>query len=351
MHPAIALTQFDSESVLENQFHHLEALRGQHVFISGGTGILGAWLLELIKVLNGRYNFGLRATAFSRHASAFAQRWPHLGQQPHVEFVDGDIRYLTHFPSDTRYIIHAAALTDRRLLASQPSSVAEINGIGTLRALRAANLLEDIQKFVLLSSGLIYGNQPSDVYSVEESCAALLSSGDVNSVYAESKRFAESLAQSFISESKLPVVTLRPFAFIGPYQSLSLPWAVTDFIRDSFNGGPVRIMGDGTTVRSVMYASDFAFWVLSALANGRARGTYNVGSPVPMDLAALARMITLSFSPQPAVLSGLGQTGHPRSRLVPNVERAQRDLQVKMTVDISESIRRTIHWHSLTRTP
>ena len=48
-----------------------------------------------------------------------------------------------------RYIIHAAALTDRRLFASQPGAVAEVNGVGTLRILRAANLLEDVQKFVL----------------------------------------------------------------------------------------------------------------------------------------------------------------------------------------------------------
>ena len=170
---------------------------------------------------------------------------------------------------------------------------------------------------------------------------------DVNAVYAESKRFAEVIAHSAISETKLPVVILRPFAFLGPYQSLQLPWAVTDFIRDSFTGGPIRIMGDGSTVRSLMYASDYAFWVLAALANGRPRETYNIGSPEPVDLSTLAQMITQSFTPIPEIHTRVGQTGHERNRLVPDISRARRDLGVEVTVTLFEAIQKTITWNRL----
>jgi nucleoside-diphosphate-sugar epimerase len=345
MKRAIELTRFDAESVLENRYTQLDSLRDEHVFVSGCTGMLGSWLLELVKVLNETYRFRLRVTSCSRHASAFERNWPHLAKQPGIHLVESDIRYFTEFPSDVRYIIHAAALTDRRLLASQPSTVAEINGFGTLRALRAANLLEDVQKFVLLSSALIYGRQPWDCPQIDESFSGPLPCNQVANVYAESKRFAEAVAQSAISESKLPVVTLRPFAFVGPYQSLQLPWAVTDFIRDSFTGGPIRIMGDGATVRSLMYGSDFAFWVLAALANGRPRETYNVGSPEQVSLASLATMITQSFSPVPEIRTGLGQSGHDKTRLVPDVQRAKRDLDVRLTVPLSQAIQRTITWN------
>ena len=206
-----------------------------------------------------------------------------------------------------------------------------------------------MQKFVLLSSGLVYGAQPWDLARVDEAFAGPMRCNDVNAVYAESKRFAEVVGQSAISESKLPVVTLRPFAFVGPYQSLQLPWAVTDFIRDSFTGGPIRIMGDGSTVRSLMYASDYAFWVLAALANGRPRETYNVGSPEPVDLGSLAKLITQSFTPVPDIRTRLGQTGHDRNRLVPDVSRAQRDLGVEVTVPLVEAIQRTITWNRYIR--
>jgi len=345
MNQAIALVKADAEAVLHGRIEQLDVLRGEHLYITGCTGILGTWLLELIKVLNESHGFGTRVTAYSRRARDFAALWPHLGGVEGFCFVEGDIRYFSEFPSDVRYIIHAAALTDRRLLASQPSSVAEVNGMGTLRILRAAHLLEDVRKFVLLSSGLVYGAQPWDMPQVDETFAGPLRCNDVNAVYAESKRFAEVAAQSAISESKLPVVTLRPFAFVGPYQSLQLPWAVTDFIRDSFTAGPIRIMGDGATVRSLMYASDFAFGVLAALTKGKPRETYNIGSPEPVDLLTLAKMITGSFTPAPEIRTGLGQSGHDHTRLVPDIKKAQKDLGLEVTVPLADAIQRTITWN------
>jgi dTDP-glucose 4,6-dehydratase len=180
---------------------------------------------------------------------------------------------------------------------------------------------------------------------VDESFVGPVRCNDVNAVYAESKRFAEVVAQSAISETKLPVVTLRPFAFVGPYQSLQLPWAVTDFIRDSFTGGPIRIMGDGATVRSLMYAGDFAFGVLSALAQGKPREIYNIGSPEPVDLLTLAKMITGSFNPAPEIRTGLGQSGHDHTRLVPNIQKAQKDLGLEVTVSLKDAIQKTVAWN------
>jgi nucleoside-diphosphate-sugar epimerase len=350
MKSASDLVRSDVESILAGRTELLAALRGQHVFISGGTGFLGTWLLELMAELNRSHNFDLKATVFSRRARAFAARWPHLAQIRGVRFEEGDIRYISEVPRDVRFIIHAAALSDRRLLASQPAVVAETNGLGTLRLLQAANLLEDVQKFVLLSSGLVYGAQPWEMPGISETYAGPLRSAEVSSVYAESKRFAEVVAQCAISESKLPVVTLRPFAFVGPYQSLQLPWAVTDFIRDSLNGGPIRIMGDGSTVRSIMYGADFGFWVLAALARGRPREIYNVGSPEPIELGALARLITKHFSPQPEIRTRVGQSGHERNRLVPIVDKAVKDLGVSLTVPLDEAIQRTIAWNQSLRT-
>lgn len=349
MSNAIDLVRADAEAVLHGRVARLAPLRGQHLFIAGGTGFLGTWLLELVKVLNEQHQFDLRVTAFSRNPQTWAARWPHLGQSKWLTLQAGDIRYLAELPRDVRYIIHAAALTDRRVFASNPSAVAETNSVGTLRILRAATLLEDLEKFVLLSSGLVYGGQPWDLPRIDEDFGGVLRCGDVNAVYPESKRLAEVVAQCAISESKLPVVTLRPFAFVGPYQSLQLPWAVTDFIRDSFRGGPIRIMGDGATVRSIMYYSDFAFGVLLALAAGHPRTTYNLGSDEPVDLLALAQKITKYFDPVPEIRLRVGQAGHDRNRLVPDTTRMARDLDFKVSVPLDEALRKTIEWHRWTQ--
>lgn len=349
MSQAVALVRADAEAVLQGRLEQLSPLRGQHVFITGGTGFLGTWLLELIKVLNERHGFGVGVTVFSRNPQAWAARWPHLGGEKWLTLQSGDIRYFAELPRDVRYVIHAAALTDRRVFASNPSAVAETNSVGTLRVLRAATLLEDLQKFVLLSSGLVYGAQPWDRPRIDEDFAGVSRCNDVNAVYPESKRLAEVAAQCAISESKLPVVTLRPFAFVGPYQSLQLPWAVTDFIRDSLNGGPIRIMGDGATVRSIMYYSDFACGVLLALAAGKPRTTYNLGSDEPVELLTLAQKITKYFAPEPEIRLRLGQAGHDRNRLVPDTTRMARDLDFRVTVPLDEALRKSVEWHRLMR--
>ncbi len=352
MQQAIELVRADAEAVLAGgRAEALAELRGQHLFVTGGTGNLGTWLLELIKVLNEQHAFGMRVTVYSRNARTLISRWPHLGSLGWLHFQEGDIRYLAELPRDAQYVVHAAALTDRRLFASQPGLVAETNGVGTLRVLRAANLLEDLRKVVLLSSGLVYGAQPWELPRIAEDYAGPLRCDDVNAVYAESKRFSEVVAHAAVSETKLPVVILRPFAFVGPYQSLQLPWAVTDFIRDSINGGPIRIMGNGATVRSIMYASDYAYWVLVALANGRVRETYNVGSPEPIDLLSLARLITQYFSPVPPVHTCVGQTGHAQNRLVPSIEKAASGLGLGLTVPLATAIQRTVAWHRYLQTP
>jgi len=335
----------DAEAVLARRTEPLQSLANGHLFISGGTGFLGIWLLELIAILNARHEFNLQVTVLSRSAPDFARRHKHLGGRKEFRFVEGDIRYLTELPRETNYVIHGASLTDRRLFASHPTAVGEVNALGSIRLLRAANLLEDVRKLVLVSSGLVYGPQALNLERINESYVSGFPCDTPNSVYAESKRFVEAMAASFVSETKLPLVTVRPFAFVGPYQSLELPWAVTDFIRDSLAGRPIKIMGDGATVRSLMYASDFAYWTLAALARGQARSTYNLGSPHPVDLLSLARMITQHFVPPQEILTKVGQSGHETTRLVPCVDKAHRELGVEVTVPLSEAIQKTIAWH------
>jgi nucleoside-diphosphate-sugar epimerase len=94
-----------------------------------------------------------------------------------------------------------------------------------------------------------------------------------------------------------------------------------------------------------MYGSDFAFWVLSALANGKARETYNVGSPEPCELVSLAHMITRHFSPVPEVRINVGQSGFEPSRIVPDTSKAQSELGLELTVPVSDALATTIRWN------
>ena len=154
---ALQLVHSDARAVLSDRAELLRELRGKSLFITGGTGFLGTWLMELIRVLNEDYEFKTKVTVYGRNCQKFVSRWPHLGNQSWVRFQDGDIRYLVDIPKDTNFVVHAAALQDRRLYSSQPSIVAETNSMGTARLLKACLLLESLEKFLLLSSCLVLG--------------------------------------------------------------------------------------------------------------------------------------------------------------------------------------------------
>lgn len=344
MKKSIELVQHDVKELLQSNAKILHPLSHSTIVMTGGTGVLGAWITEMINGLNTDHGFDIKLTVVSRDPERFHRQFPHFQKMQNILYLKGDIRHLSELSFETTHLIHAAALTDRNQFSTNPTLVGEINAQGTMRIFRSAQLLPNIQKILLLSSGLVYGTHPK-TDKISESYSGANDPFDFQSIYSESKRFSEAVAAAFIAEAKLPIVVLRPFAFVGPYQNLALPWAVTDFIRDAMTGGPIKIMGDGSTIRSIMYSADFALWTLAALANGRSRSVYNIGSPEAIDLLALAELITQFFSPIPEIQTNVGQTEQAPSRLVPSVDKAIKELGLQVFTDLFHAIHKTISWH------
>ena len=327
-----------------------DPLRNSHVHITGGTGFLGSWLLEFFSVLNDEHNFNTKVSISCRAIENFARTRSHLVSRKDFSFIETDVRNMSELPKDISHLIHAAAFTNRNQFATFPTHVLENNINSTIRILRLSQQLGSLQNVLIVSSGLVYGRQNLDVNEInEDSFGGFLSSFDSNSIYAESKRASESIAAAFLSETKIPISVARPFAFVGPYQPLDLPWAVTDFIRDSFQGGPIKIMGDGSTVRSIMYASDFANWILHITAYAQPRSVYNVGSPHGVDLISLARLIASHFNPEPNIITSAGNAPHHSDKLVPSIKKAEKELNLKMNINLETAIQRSIEWHKLIR--
>lgn len=319
-------------------------LRGQRVLVTGGTGFMGSWITEMVACLNDTHGFGIDLLLLSPSAASFADRAPHLAARPDVTLVERDVRDMTGLPEGVTYVIHAAGTPDNRAHVTDPLRTMSVIAQGTSALLRAAAASPDVRKVLHVSSGLIYGAQPLSMQRMPEAHAGGPEPDSISAVYAEAKRYSEAEAAAWRSQYKLPVVIARPFAFIGPNQGLDKPWAVNNFLRDALLGGPIRILGDAETVRSYMYPSDMAVWLLTILANGVSGTAYNVGSPDAITLGELAGRIAASFdSPPPVVCRPLGE---PRvTRFVPDVSRAQSSLGLRQTVDLDTAIERTLEWH------
>lgn len=67
--------------------------------------------------------------------------------------------------------------------------------------------------------------------------------------------------------------------------------ALSSFINDVQNGRGIVIQGNGTAVRSYMYAADMVVWLLALLVRGEHGTPYNVGSDDPVSIRDLATAV------------------------------------------------------------
>ncbi len=342
--PAAANVRADCLAALGSDAGRFAPLAGQRILVTGGTGFVGTWLAWLVSVLNDDFGLGIELQLLSPHAREFAERVPELAGRPDIETIERDVRDLGVLASDVGYVIHAAGSPDSRVHASDPLRTLSIIADGARAVLEAVSEQPDIRSVLMVSSGLVYGNQPLDLERISESHRGGPEWNTIAAVYAESKRYAETVSAAYVSQYKLPVVTARPFAFIGPYQLLDKPWAVNNFLRDAIHGGPVRILGSADTVRSYMYPSDMAVWLLAILTDGVPGTAYNVGSPDGVTLRQLADAIVSRFETPPDIVCRPVGDQKP-SRFVPDVARAQ-GLGLELTVGLDEALARSISWHA-----
>jgi len=334
----------DLDHVLAHTSGLWEELRGARLFMTGGTGFFGCWLLETFLWANDRLTLDASVVVLTRDSSAFARRVPHLGCHPAVTLHDGDVRTFEFADGAFSHLIHAATysgeiLDDRDRLVMFDTIVG-----GTRRTLEFARR-SGVRRFLLTSSGAIYGRQPTDLTHVPEEYTGGPDSADAGQVYAEAKRTAELLCAIYADAHLQPAIA-RCFAFVGPYLSLDVHFAVVSFIRDALQGGPIRISGDGTPYRSYLYAADLAIWLWTILLRGRSMRPYNVGSATALTIQELASLVAHTFAPPVSIdVARAAKAGASVERYVPAVTRAETELGLRLTVPLAEGIRRTVGWH------
>jgi nucleoside-diphosphate-sugar epimerase len=321
-------------------------LRGQRLFITGGTGFFGCWLVESFCHINRSLNLGAEVTVLTRNPDAFAQKCPHLASDPAVTLLAGDVRSFAFPPGEFRFVLHAATDASAKLSAEAPLEILSTIVVGTERALQFA-AAAGAKKFLLSSSGAVYGKQPPDLTHVPETYPGEPDPLLPASVYAEGKRTAELLCARYGHQSSLECKIARCWAFCGPWLPLDQHFAIGNFIRDALAGRPIQIQGDGTPRRSYLYASDLAIWLWTILFRAPALLPINVGSAHDVSILELARTVATVLNPELKIC--VAQTAVPGAaplRYVPSVERAREQLGLVETVGLEESIRRTAKWHT-----
>lgn len=110
-------------------------------------------------------------------------------------------------------VYHLAARTHVGQSWTDPSTVFEVNALGTLHVLEAARACEPMPRVLLVSSAEVYGMVEESALPVGEDAALA-----PVTPYAASKVAAEYLAVQAHLGHGLPVIRVRPFNHVGPGQ-------------------------------------------------------------------------------------------------------------------------------------
>ena len=317
-------------------------LQGRRVFITGGTGFVGKWLVASLLAARVRFDLDCDIVILSRDPDAFVRQAPHLAQAPGVRLLQGDVVDF-EFP-DERFdvVIHAA--TDVAV-AGTPLQTFDTCLAGTRRVLDLA-ARSGAADVLLVSSGAVYGRQPPDLAAMPEHFSGAPDTMAPRTGYGQGKRVAEWLASALAAERGQRLVVARLFAFLGPGMPLDGHFAIANFMRDAMAGAPIVVQGDGTPCRSYLHAADMSAWLWKILFEGRAGEAYNVGSPEAVSIAALARRVKAVLdSPSSVDIRAVAVPGADAERYVPDVTKARDELGLEVSISLDDAIRRTANWH------
>ncbi len=313
------------------------------IFLTGGTGFFGRALLQ------GLVNSPVKDAAIyvlSRNPERFLNQHPSHANRTNLVFLKGDIQEPATLPwhETFSHVLHAA--TDSTL-GPQLSPLSRFQQIveGTTHILDLA-VATGAKRFLLTSSGGIYGPQPADLEAIPEEWTGSPPLAEPATAYSQAKRAAEHLCALYRDSHGLQTVIARCFAFVGPDLPLDVHFAIGNFIRDALSAPAIRVAGDGTPLRTYLDQRDLAHWLWTLLLEGKDAETYNVGSDEVVSIGQLAHLVRDLISPEkPVHILGHHNPQAGRSRYIPNIDKARQLHGLKVTIPLAKAIQETALAH------
>lgn len=340
------LLEQDIDHIIGHTAHLWENVRGKSIFLTGGTGFVGSWLLESFLAANERFALNAELTLLSRDPNKFLARHDYLDKRTGLSFLEGELASFQFPKGDFEFVIHAATEQGKPTSRDHPLGPFDDNIVGARHVLDFVSQASS-RRVLFTSSGAVYGVQPPTVSHLSEDENLAPSTSDPMLAYGHSKRACEFMGCAYAAAHGFDLLIARLFAFVGPRLPLHLNFAAGNFIGDALQGRAINIAGDGTTVRSYLYAADMTIWLWTILFQGVSGRPYNVGSNEPVSIFELARVVRNKFDDKPDI--NLGRTAIPGSlpaRYVPSTERAQTELGLAQWISIDEGVHRMAEWYT-----
>ena len=249
----------------------VQKLRSARILITGATGLVGAFLTDCLLALSDQNALDLRLYALCRNAARAKERF---GER--VNAIAADVSEATALP-ECDYIIHAASNAHPKAFSADP--------VGTMlgNILGVRNLLEHLRaqghgRLLFVSTGEIYGDNSAIRDGFAETDFGKIDSMNPRACYPESKRAAETLCASYLSQYRVDSVVARLCYVYGPTITNENSRADAQFLRNALSKTDIIMKSAGAQVRSYCYVADAARALITILSGGESGSAYNVAN-------------------------------------------------------------------------
>ena len=304
------------------------------VVVTGAAGFIGRW------VVNELLDRGYAVTGIDDLSNGSERNIAAFRDNPDFTFVEGDVRDQEIIDEaitpETPACLHLAAEIDVQESLEDPDSHFRTNVVGTQHVLEACRRTDT--RLGLVGTCMVYDMADSEA-GIDESHPVKPASP-----YAGSKLAAENLAESYYHGYDLPVTILRPFNTYGPFQKTGMAGGVVSiFTSRDINNEQLKIFGDGTQTRDLLYATDCARFIVEGTFSDAAVGeVLNAGTGSDISINDLADLVATDGTEITHVEHHHPQSEVPKLRCDPT--KANEVLGWEPTVSLEEGVERLREW-------
>ncbi|MBY5826753.1 NAD-dependent epimerase/dehydratase family protein [Rhizobium leguminosarum] len=311
-------------------------MRNQRVLITGGAGLIGSHIADLVALEKPREIIILDNFVRGRRDNLSTA----IGGGS-VNIIEGDIRdraLLARTFEGVDIVFHQAAIRITQC-AEDPRLAFDVLAEGTFNVLEAA-VKAGVSKVVAASSASVLG--------LAESFPTIEAHHPYNNrtIYGAAKTFNEGLLRSFAEMYGLRYVALRYFNVYGPrmdvygaYTEVLIRW-----MERLATGMPPLIYGDGSQTMDFVDARDIARANLLAAKSDVTDEVFNVASGREISLRELAQMLSsimgVSLEPQHKEARAVNGV----TRRLADISKAEKLLGFKAEISMEQGLRDLVAW-------
>jgi CDP-glucose 4,6-dehydratase len=314
--------------------------RDRRVLVTGGTGLLGGWLVR-------------RLVDLGADVVCLVRDWVPQSELVRARLIDrvavvrGDVRDQALIERavgeyEVETVLHLAAQTIVGIANRDPISTFETNIQGTWALLEACRRTGVAKQIVLASSDKAYGDQDQLPYDEDMPLRG-------RHPYDVSKSCADLIGRAYWETYRLPVAITRCGNLYGG-GDLNFNRIVPGTIRSALRGEPPIIRSDGTLTRDYIYVEDAALAYLrcaEAIDRDPAVGglAFNFSYERPLTVLDITEL-TLRAAGRPDLRPVvLNQASHEIPHQYLKSELARRVLGWHPAFDLKAGLERTVGWY------